>query len=69
MSPKVYIAAGISGSVQHLAGMQTSGKIISINRDPDAQIFNVSDVAICGDLYEVIPLLIDRIRKRKEGTK
>lgn len=69
VSPKVYIAAGISGSVQHLAGMQTSGKIISINRDPDAQIFNVSDVAICGDLYEVIPLLIDRIRKRKEGTK
>ena len=54
VSLRVYIAAGISGSVQHLAGMQTSGKIISINRDPDAQIFNVSDVAICGDLYEII---------------
>jgi electron transfer flavoprotein alpha subunit len=65
VSPKVYIAAGISGSVQHLAGMQTSGKIISINRDPDAPIFNVSDVALCGDLYEIIPMLIERIERRK----
>lgn len=65
VSPKVYIAAGISGTVQHLAGMQTAGKIVSINRDPDAQIFNISDVAICGDLYEVISLLIEKIERRK----
>ncbi|MDR3255662.1 MAG: electron transfer flavoprotein subunit alpha/FixB family protein [Synergistaceae bacterium] len=68
VSPKVYIAAGISGTVQHIAGMQTAGKIISINRDPEAQIFNVSDVAICGDLYEIIPKLIERI-KAKRGRK
>jgi electron transfer flavoprotein alpha subunit len=69
ISPKVYIAVGISGTVQHLAGMQTSGKIISINRDPDALIFNVSDVAIIGDLYEIIPRLIEKIRERKETAR
>jgi electron transfer flavoprotein alpha subunit len=67
VSPKVYIAAGISGSAQHLAGMGTSGKIISINRDADAPVFGASDVAICGDLYEIIPLLIERIERRKAG--
>jgi electron transfer flavoprotein alpha subunit len=66
VSPKVYIAAGISGSVQHMAGMQTSECVVSINRDPDAQIFGISDVAICGDLYDVIPRLIGRIRKKLE---
>ena len=69
VSPKVYIAAGISGAVQHLAGMQTSGKIIAINRDPDAQIFNFSDVAICGDLYDVIPKLIEKIERKKGVQK
>jgi electron transfer flavoprotein alpha subunit len=66
VSPKVYIAAGISGTVQHLAGMQTAEKIISINRDPDALIFKVSDVALCGDLYEIIPMLIEKIKERKQ---
>ena len=69
VSPKVYIAAGISGSAQHLAGMGTSGKIISINRDPEAPVFNASDVALCGDLYEIIPLLIERIERRKAGER
>ncbi|MDR1580834.1 MAG: electron transfer flavoprotein subunit alpha/FixB family protein [Synergistaceae bacterium] len=69
VSPKVYIAAGISGSVQHLAGMSSSAKVVSINRDPDAPIFGVSDVAICGDLYEVIPMLIERIERRKRGER
>ncbi|MDR1730552.1 MAG: electron transfer flavoprotein subunit alpha/FixB family protein [Synergistaceae bacterium] len=67
VAPRVYIAAGISGSVQHLAGMQTAGKIISINRDPEAQIFNVSDVAICGDLYEILPKLTEKIETAKGG--
>jgi electron transfer flavoprotein alpha subunit len=69
VSPKVYIAAGISGSAQHLAGMGTSGKIISINRDPEAPIFNASDVALCGDLYEIIPLLIERIERGRTGSR
>lgn len=67
VSPKVYIAAGISGSVQHIAGIQRADKIISINRDPEAQIFSVSDVAVCGDLYEVIPLLAERIEARRRN--
>ena len=61
VSPKVYIAAGVSGTVQHLAGMQTSGKIVAINRDPEALIWNVADVGIVGDLYDVIPRLIEKI--------
>ncbi|MDR1875208.1 MAG: electron transfer flavoprotein subunit alpha/FixB family protein [Synergistaceae bacterium] len=65
VSPRVYIALGISGAVQHLAGMQTAEKIVSVNRDPEAQIFSVSDVAICGDLYEVLPKLIEKIESRK----
>ncbi len=68
VSPKVYIAAGISGAVQHLAGMQTAGKIVSINRDPDAPIFRVSDIAICGDLYEIIPILLEKIQERRNRS-
>lgn len=68
VSPKVYIAAGISGAVQHLAGMQTAGKIVSINRDPDAPIFRVSDIAICGDLYEIIPMLMEKIQERRNRS-
>jgi electron transfer flavoprotein alpha subunit len=69
VSPKAYIALGISGAVQHLAGMQTAQKIISVNRDPEAQIFNVSDVALCGDLYEVLPKLIEKIEMKKIDMK
>lgn len=68
VSPKLYIAAGISGAVQHLAGMQTAGKIVSINRDPDAPIFRVSDVAICGDLYEILPMLMEKIQERRNRS-
>lgn len=63
--PRIYIACGISGAVQHLVGMQSSDIIIAINKNPEAPIFNVANYGIVGDLYEVIPLFIKKIRETK----
>ena len=63
--PKLYIACGISGSVQHRAGMDQSAKIVAINNDPDAPILSIAHYGIIGDLHDVIPKIIEDIKKRR----
>ncbi|MEK6569902.1 MAG: electron transfer flavoprotein subunit alpha/FixB family protein, partial [Bacteroidota bacterium] len=66
--PKLYLSLGISGAPEHVEGMKDSGLIISINTDPNAPIFNASHYGVCADIFDVLPPLIDEIKRQKEKS-
>jgi electron transfer flavoprotein alpha subunit len=69
ISPKLYVGVGISGAIQHLAGIKTSKTIVAINTDAEANLLKIADFAIAGDAFQVIPALLERIRRKKGGPR
>jgi electron transfer flavoprotein alpha subunit len=65
VAPKLYVGLGVSGAIQHKVGMQGSNVIVAINKDPNAPIFEYSDLGIVGDLHEIVPKLTELVRSRK----